>query len=127
MVALAACGDDHDTSPLDASVSDLSEPALCTFDAAAEAPLPEPEPEPELHTPRWAFRPWISKDISDRDDTLEFVQGFLDRDIPIGTVVLDSPWETHYNTFIPSPTRYPDFPGLIASLREDDVHIPAVA
>jgi len=118
MVTLAACGDD-DTSPLDASVSDLGEPALCTFDAAAEAPLPEPE----LHTPRWAFRPWISKDISDREDTLAFVQGFLDRDIPIGTVVLDSPWETHYNTFIPSPTRYPDFPGLVASLRADDVRI----
>ena len=119
LTALAACGDDDGTAPIDASVADLGAPAVCTFDAAAEAPLPEPE----RHTPRWAFRPWISKDISDRDDTLAFVEGFIARDIPIGTVVLDSPWETHYNTFIPSPTRYPEFPALVASLRADDVHI----
>jgi len=69
------------------------------------------------HTPRWAFEPWISKDISDRADTYAYVDGFRDRGIPIGTVVLDSPWETHYNTFIPNPKRYGDFKSLI-----DDMH-----
>jgi alpha-glucosidase (family GH31 glycosyl hydrolase) len=53
--------------------------------------------------------PWISKDISTRDDTRAFVAGFRERDIPVGVVVLDSPWETNYNTFVPNPTRYPDF------------------
>src|SRR5262245_32173833 len=72
---------------------------------------PEPAtPAPPRHTPRWAFEPWISKDISDGPDTYAFVQGFLDRDIPVGAVVLDSPWETHYNTFVPNPSRYPEFP-----------------
>ena len=31
---------------------------------------------PPRHTPRWAFEPWISKDISDTDDTYAFVDGF---------------------------------------------------
>src|SRR4051812_38939788 len=72
---------------------------------------------PARHTPRWAFEPWISKDISDTDDTYAFVDGFAQRDIPVGVVVLDSPWETHYNTFVPNPTRYHDFPKLL-----DDLH-----
>ena len=60
-------------------------------------------------TPRWAFEPWISKDISTGPDTYDFVDGFRQRDIPIGAVVLDSPWETHYNTYVPNPSRYPAF------------------
>ena len=38
------------------------------------------------------------------------------RNIPVGVVVLDSPWETHYNTFVPNPTRYHDFDKLLADL-----------
>ena len=73
--------------------------------------------------PRWAFEPWISKDISSTDDTYAFVAGFRARDIPVGVVVLDSPWETHYNTFIPHPVRYHDFPKLSADLHKDGVRL----
>ncbi|MDF1563034.1 MAG: glycoside hydrolase family 31 protein [Deltaproteobacteria bacterium] len=78
---------------------------------------------PPIHTPRWAFEPWISKDISDGPDTYAFVEGFQSRDIPVGTVVLDSPWETNYNTFIPNPERYPDFGQMVADLRERGVRV----
>ncbi|MEZ4473101.1 MAG: glycoside hydrolase family 31 protein [bacterium] len=91
-------------------------PEGCAFATAADTP-----PEPPRHTPRWAFLPWISKDISDRDDTFAFVQGFQDRDIPVGVLVLDSPWETHYNTFVPNPSRYPAFGEMVATLRADGV------
>ncbi|MBX3184388.1 MAG: hypothetical protein KF915_17300 [Polyangiaceae bacterium] len=87
----------------------------------------EPElieiPEPVLHTPRWAFSPWISKDISTTDDSREFVRGFKERDIPVGALVIDSPWETHYNNFIPNPARYPDFPELVQELHAQDVRV----
>lgn len=82
----------------------------------------DPEALPR-YTPRWAFEPWISKDISTGPDTYAFVDGFRSRDIPVGVVVLDSPWETHYNTFVPNPSRYPDFPRLLADLRERDVRV----
>jgi alpha-glucosidase (family GH31 glycosyl hydrolase) len=85
----------------------------CTFQGAAE----EPPPVPAIHTPRWAFEPWISKDISTRDDTYAFVKGFEDRDIPVGVVVIDSPWETNYHTFVPNPSRYPEFPKMVSDLR----------
>lgn len=80
-------------------------------------------PEPPIHTPRWAFEPWISKDISDGADTRAFVQGFLDRDIPVGAVVLDSPWETHYNTFVPNPDRYPAFEDMVSELHDKGVRV----
>ena len=74
-------------------------------------------------TPRWAFEPWISKDISTGPDTYDFVDGFRQRDIPIGAVVLDSPWETHYNTYVPNPSRYPDFAKLVADMHARNVRV----
>jgi alpha-glucosidase (family GH31 glycosyl hydrolase) len=118
-VVLAGCGDDDVATPArDAGTPDAGR-LVCTFDAGAVEEIPEPE----RHTPRWAFEPWISKDISDRADTFAFVDGFRERDIPVGVVVLDSPWETHYNTFIPNPTRYPDFAGMVEELHARDVRI----
>ncbi len=75
------------------------------------------------YTPRWAFEPWISKDISTGPDTYDFVDGFQSRDIPVGVVVLDSPWETNYNTLVPNPTRYPEFPRLVSDLRVRGVRV----
>jgi alpha-glucosidase (family GH31 glycosyl hydrolase) len=79
--------------------------------------------EPPLYTPRWAFQPWISKDISDTDDTRAFVKGFRDRDIPVGVVVLDSPWETNYHTFVPNPVRYHDFSTMLTELHGQDIRL----
>jgi alpha-glucosidase (family GH31 glycosyl hydrolase) len=75
------------------------------------------------HTPRWAFEPWISKDISDTDDTYAFVAGFQDRDIPVGVVVLDSPWETSYNSLVPNDVRYHDFTKLVSDMRAKGVRV----
>lgn len=109
-LCLLACSDET-TAPV---VSDPCNPPTRAEDSALPAPL---------STPRWAFEPWISKDISSTDDTYSFWQGFRERDIPVGVVVLDSPWETHYNTFIPNPVRYHDFDKLVADLHADDVRI----
>lgn len=126
-VAYGACADKEPASPL-ANAAPTTQPTT-----SAPAPRPEPTgpcgaglpmaPEPELpiHTPRWAFEPWISKDISDTADTYAFVNGFADRGIPVGVVVLDSPWETNYNSLVASPTRYPEFKKLVSDLRARDV------
>jgi alpha-glucosidase (family GH31 glycosyl hydrolase) len=112
---LAACSDTP-ASP-DAGPKDAGPP--CSFDGGAGEALPVPA----RHTPRWAFEPWISKDISTGPDTYAFVGGFQDRDIPVGTVVLDSPWETNYNTFEPNPTRYPDFAKMTADMHQKGVRV----
>ena len=33
--------------------------------------------------------------------------------IPLDAIVLDSPWETQYNTWIPNPHQFPDFEGMV--------------
>jgi len=95
----------------------------CVACACSRGTFTEEGGDRPLHTPAWAFEPWISKDISDRADTYEFVQGFIDRDIPIGVVVIDSPWETNYNTFVPNPSRYPDFAKMVADLHAKNIRI----
>lgn len=106
---LSSCGDDAPPPQAPAGPCDIT----------PEAPLDAPA----IHTPRWAFEPWISKDISSGPDTRDFVQGCIDRDIPVGVVVIDSPWETHYNTFVPNESRYPSFPQMVADLHANNVRV----
>jgi alpha-glucosidase (family GH31 glycosyl hydrolase) len=118
-VVMLGC-DDGTTEP-DAGgvIDDGVAPPTCTFDPGA----PEEIPEPEVFTPRWAFEPWISKDISDRDDSYAFVDGFIERDIPVGVLVIDSPWDEQYTTFTPNPSRYPDFGGMVDDMHSRDVRV----
>lgn len=90
--------------------------ALVAACSSGEATPDEPE-TPRIHTPRWAFEPWISKDISDRADTEAFVAGFESRDIPVGVLVIDSPWDVNYTQFEPNPSRYPAFSEMVSDLR----------
>lgn len=124
--AFAACSSTNETTPdggdLDAGLPDAGLPDA-SLACAPEGGAAEVIPVPPIHTPRWAFEPWISKDISTGPDTYDFVKGFQDRDIPVGAVVLDSPWETYYNTFIPSPTRYPDFAKMVSDMHAKDVRV----
>jgi alpha-glucosidase (family GH31 glycosyl hydrolase) len=107
LLALVACGGDDSTTG-----------GECQFHTDADD-----VEAPPLYTPRWAFRPWISKDISDGADTRAFLGGFKERGIPVGVVVLDSPWETNYNTLIVNEERYPDFAGMVDELHQQDVRI----
>ena len=107
--SMIACGD---------NVSETGIPAECQFRTEADDLAPPP-----IDTPRWAFRPWISKDISDDADTRAFVQGFEERGIPVGAVVFDSPWATHYNSMVVNPERYPRFDQLIDDLHAKDIRV----
>jgi alpha-glucosidase (family GH31 glycosyl hydrolase) len=107
--SMIACGD---------NAGEPGIPAECQFRTAADD-----LPPPRIDTPRWAFRPWISKDISDDADTRAFVQGFEERGIPVGAVVFDSPWATHYNSMVVNPERYPRFDQLIDELHAKDIRV----
>jgi len=120
LVAAIGCGSsDGDTTDDTGDDTGTDTGDACTVDIGT----PDDIPVPANFSPRWTFEPWISKDISDSADTYEFVEGFLERDIPVGAVVIDSPWETHYNTFIPNPDRYPDFETLVDDMHAQDVRV----
>jgi alpha-glucosidase (family GH31 glycosyl hydrolase) len=60
-------------------------------------------------TPAWALECWLWEDDSNtavRVDTL--LAGYARYDIPVRTILLDSPWSMQYNDFIIDTIRYPD-------------------
>jgi len=73
--------------------------------------------------PRWVFEPWVWEDEENTQQaTWDLVQGYLQRDIPVGAVIIDSPWQTNYNTFEFDRDRYPDPKKLVSDLEELGVH-----
>jgi alpha-glucosidase (family GH31 glycosyl hydrolase) len=60
-------------------------------------------------TPAWALECWLWEDDANcaaRVDTL--LEGYLAHDIPVRTILLDSPWSLRYNDFIVDTVRYPN-------------------
>jgi alpha-D-xyloside xylohydrolase len=68
--------------------------------------------------PQWAYGVWKSRDVYEhQDDVLEDFHGFREHRIPLDAVVIDSPWETQYNTWEFNPHQFPTPRELIATMR----------
>ena len=73
--------------------------------------------------PSWTMDHWVWEDESTQESALALVDGYLDRDIPVGAIIIDSPWETDYNTFEWDTERFPDPQGMIDELHSKDVKV----
>jgi alpha-glucosidase (family GH31 glycosyl hydrolase) len=72
--------------------------------------------------PEWSYGFWKSRDYHEhRDDVIEDLEGFLRHRIPLDAIVIDSPWETQYNTWEFNPYQFPDAAGMVARLRAEGV------
>jgi alpha-glucosidase (family GH31 glycosyl hydrolase) len=72
--------------------------------------------------PEWGYGFWKSRDFHEhRDDVYDDFNGFRDHGIPLDAIVLDSPWETQYNTWEFNPHQFPDAQGMVAELRRGGV------
>jgi len=68
--------------------------------------------------PEWGYGFWKSRDVYDSQAEVEDdVYGCERERIPIDAVVLDSPWETQYNTWEPNPHQFVDFDAMVADFR----------
>lgn len=88
-----------DAEDLDAADDDVDE---------EEGDVPPPPPWPE-----WAFRHWVWEDESTQASAIALVDGYLERDVPVAAIIIDSPWETGYNTFAFDPALFPDAQGMV--------------
>jgi len=72
--------------------------------------------------PEWAYGHWKSRDVYEhqRDVEADF-DGYADHAIPLDAIVIDSPWETQYNTWEFNPHQFPDAPGMIGRMRASGV------
>jgi alpha-glucosidase (family GH31 glycosyl hydrolase) len=72
--------------------------------------------------PEWAYGHWKSRDVYEHaDDVIDDLEGYLRHGIPLDAIVIDSPWETQYNTWRFNPRQFPDPSGLIGRLRTAQV------
>ena len=59
-------------------------------------------------TPSWALECWLwEDDVNTAAYVDELLSGYKKHDIPVRTILLDSPWSTRYNDFIIDEERYP--------------------
>ncbi len=60
-------------------------------------------------TPPWALECWLwEDDVNTSDYVDELLAGYREHDIPVRTIIIDSPWSTRLNDFNIDTTRYPD-------------------
>ncbi len=72
--------------------------------------------------PEWGYGFWKSRDVYEhQDDVVEDYEGLREHDIPLDAIVLDSPWETQYNTWEINPYQFPDGVELIRRMRAEGV------
>jgi len=68
--------------------------------------------------PEWAYGHWKSRDVYEHQrDVEEDFEGYAEHALPLDAIVIDSPWETQYNTWEFNPHQFPDAPGLVARMR----------
>lgn len=76
---------------------------------------------PAAPWPEWVFHHWVWEDESTQQSATQHVADYLAHNIPVGAIIIDSPWETGYNTLEWDKTLFPDPKQMI-----DDFHAKKV-
>ena len=72
--------------------------------------------------PEWGYGFWKSRDVYGHQTEVEDdFDGCERHAIPLDALVLDSPWETQYNTWVPNPHQFTDFTGMVRRFRDAGV------
>ena len=79
-------------------------------------------PHPPI-TPAWALGQIVWEDeFNTQESAIRMVDGYLQREIPVSGLIIDSPWATSYNDFQWDPARYPVPQEMLDYFRGKDVH-----
>ncbi|MEC8049491.1 MAG: TIM-barrel domain-containing protein, partial [Myxococcota bacterium] len=76
-----------------------------------------------LPFPAWSFEHWVWEDESTQESAEALVAGYLERDIPVGAIIIDSPWSTGYSTFEFDTDLFPDAQAMIDGFHAQDVKV----
>ena len=96
-------------------------------EVTAIPPYPWPRQRPPI-PPRWVFEPWVWEDDENTQSATEaLVEGYRSRDVPVGAVIVDSPWQapgdTGYHSLRFDPERYPEPEAMIRGLHDRGVRV----
>ncbi len=60
-------------------------------------------------TPAWVLECWLwEDDVNTAAYVDELLEGYAEHDIPVRTIIIDSPWSLRYNDFEVDTSRYPN-------------------
>ena len=76
-----------------------------------------------LPWPAWMFGHWVWEDESTQESAIALVDDYLAHDMPVSAIIIDSPWETGYNTFEWDTALFPDPQGMIDYFHSRDVRV----
>lgn len=97
--------------------ADESGPVLGLFESSFDTSAP-------AVAPPWSMRPWMwEDDINTANAVWDLVDGCRDHDLPLGAILIDSPWSTRYNNFRFDEKRYPNPRRMISDLHEREIRI----
>ncbi|MEW5947081.1 MAG: TIM-barrel domain-containing protein [bacterium] len=70
-------------------------------------------------SPHWVFDHLVWEDDENTERALwNLIDGYTSRGIPVGAVIIDSPWSVEYNDFVFNRSLYPDPEGMIKRLHQ---------
>lgn len=94
----------------------VGDPATVVRDYTSDAGRP-------MLMPEWSAGVWRGADIyPDRAAALADRDRFRDLGLPLDALVIDSPWETHYNSWVPNPNQWGDFASMLDDLNRGGVN-----
>lgn len=75
-------------------------------------------------TPAWALECWLWEDDMNTSDYVdELLLGYREHDIPVRTILLDSPWSLRYNDFVVDTIRYKNPDIWFKNLEKNDYRV----
>lgn len=75
-------------------------------------------------TPPWALECWLwEDDVNTSDYVDELLEGYRKHDIPVRTILLDSPWSLRYNDFQIDTVRYKEPDKWFKKLQDNDYRV----
>jgi len=75
-------------------------------------------------TPAWALECWLwEDDVNTAAYVDELLDGYKENDVPVRTIILDSPWSLRYNDFEVDTDRYPEPEKWFKNLQDDGYRV----
>jgi len=75
-------------------------------------------------TPAWALECWLwEDDFNTAAKVDELLEGYAKHDIPVRTILIDSPWSLRYNDFIVDEYRYPNPSQWFKKLEDNEYRV----
>ncbi len=66
---------------------------------------------------------WLKNSLGNQENCTQLVDDYLNLDIPVGVINIDSEWATAFNNFEVDTSKFIDFEGMVNSFHEKNVKV----